>query len=535
VLASRLSSDNQIRTCGRCHKDMTDGYLASDHAHALLVSGLVSAPSCTDCHGGHSIHGAENKRSTVAHGKVPKTCGECHAGVLRTWETDSAHGMAWANDDEEAPVCSNCHDSHAASTVRGLARLDTPEECGTCHEERYTSYQGSFHGQATNLGFEPSATCSDCHTAHANLPASDSRSSVHPDNLDETCGACHGEVNEAFLTFDPHSVPSDPGGNQYVYWIFIFMTSLLLGVFGFFALHDSLWLQRSFVAVLRGEVHARPAGQGPHIRRFNNRQILTHVTIVITFLLLAATGLPLKFHTEPWAPAVIDAFGGLGVARWLHRVAAVATFGYAAYHLLDVLWNSFRKHGLKIFWGPDSMVPQPQDAKDLIGNFKWFFYAGPRPEGGRWTYCEKFDYMAVFWGIPIIGISGLMLWYPGFFTSFLPGWTLNAAHLVHSDEALLATGFIFVFHFFHTHLRPESFPMDPVIFTGRMPLERFKEERGLEYQQLVESGELESRLVDAPTPGEMRRAYVFGMTALTVGVALAVGIFYSLINLLAGH
>ena len=85
----------------------------------------------------------------------------------------------------------------------------------------------------------------------------------------------------------------------------------------------------------------------------------------------------------------------------------------------------------------------------------------------------------------MIGVSGLMLWFPDFFTQFLPGWALNAAYIIHSDEALLATGFIFLFHFFHTHLRPESFPMDPVIFTGSMTLERFKEERPFEYQRLV--------------------------------------------------
>ena len=107
---------------------------------------------------------------------------------------------------------------------------------------------------------------------------------------------------------------------------------------------------------------------------------------------------------------------------------------------------------------------------------------------------------------------------------------LNAAYVIHSDEALLATGFIFVFHFFHTHLRPESFPMDIVIFTGKMSLERFKEERSLEYQRLVENGELENYLVDPPTAAERRRAYVWGSVFLTVGILLAVGIIWALLT-----
>ena len=176
------------------------------------------------------------------------------------------------------------------------------------------------------------------------------------------------------------------------------------------------------------------------------------------------------------------------------------------------------------------MVPQPQDFSDFFANIRYFFYLGERPSGDRWTYFEKFDYLAVFWGVMIIGLSGLMLWLPDVFTSFLPGWTLNAAYVVHSDEALLATGFIFVFHFFHTHLRPESFPMDLVIFTGKMSLQRFKAERGLEYQRLVDNNELEDYLVAAPTEAERRRAYFWGSVFLIIGVALAIGIIWALLS-----
>jgi hypothetical protein len=161
---------------------------------------------------------------------------------------------------------------------------------------------------------------------------------------------------------------------------------------------------------------------------------------------------------------------------------------------------------------------------------KYFLYLGPKPKFDRFTYWEKFDYMAVFWGVAIIGISGLVLWFPVAATTVLPGWALNAAYLVHSDEALLATGFIFLFHFFHTHLRPEAFPMDTVIFTGRMPLELFKEERALEYERLVAQGKLDDYLAPAPTAAELRRAYIFGFIALAIGIVLAVFIFWALLG-----
>jgi cytochrome b subunit of formate dehydrogenase len=163
-------------------------------------------------------------------------------------------------------------------------------------------------------------------------------------------------------------------------------------------------------------------------------------------------------------------------------------------------------------------------------NVRHFLYLGDRPKFDRWNYIEKFDYLAVFWGVMIIGLSGLFLWFPFFFTSFLPGWTINAAHIIHSDEALLATGFIFVFHFFHTHLRPESFPMDTVIFTGKMSLERFKHERPLEYERLVETGELENFIVEPPTEAEAKRAYFWGTIFLVIGVLLAIGIIWALLH-----
>jgi cytochrome b subunit of formate dehydrogenase len=199
-------------------------------------------------------------------------------------------------------------------------------------------------------------------------------------------------------------------------------------------------------------------------------------------------------------------------------------------HVAEVFVRSFIKGEKGMFWGPNSMTPQPKDVVDFFGNLIYFLYLGKRPQGDRWTYFEKFDYLAVFWGVMIIGLSGLLLWFPGFFTSFLPGWTLNAAYVIHSDEALLATGFIFFFHFFHTHLRPESFPMDLVVFTGKMSLARFKAERPLEYQRLVEKNELEDYLVEAPTPKERRDAYILGSIFLTIGILLAIGIVWALLT-----
>jgi cytochrome b subunit of formate dehydrogenase len=304
---------------------------------------------------------------------------------------------------------------------------------------------------------------------------------------------------------------------------------LLISVFAFFGVHDILWLQRSIVGKLRGEFNTTPYKDPRYIRRFSKVHMGVHGLVITTFLLLALTGLPLKFHEAPWAQVMINIFGGLETARFVHRLAAIGTFGYAIFHLAELFFRGFILGEKGMMWGPHSLVPQVRDIKDFYAYVRYFLYLGDRPAGDRWTYWEKFDYMAVFWGIMIIGFSGLMLWFPGFFTSFLPGWTLNAAHVIHSDEALLAVGFIFMFHFFHAPLRIETLPMDIVMFTGKMPIERFIEERPMEYQRLVDTGELENYIVDGPTKAEIRKAYAIGAVGLITGITLAIIIIWTLL------
>ncbi len=306
------------------------------------------------------------------------------------------------------------------------------------------------------------------------------------------------------------------------------MTLLLLGVFGFFGLHALLWLQRTLVGRLRGEFKVEHVGPGPYVRRFTTTQMWLHVSIILSFLLLSVTGLPLKFAAAPWAPGLMNALGGRdrGLPAPVRSDRDVRLFRRAPVDAVPRRRAQEARRGY--FWGWRSMTPNLKDVQDLWANLKYFLYLGPRPKLDRWAYWEKFDYLAVFWGVGMIGVSGLMLWYPDFFTQFLPGWVLNAAYIIHSDEALLATGFIFLFHFFHTHLRPESFPMDPVIFTGSMPLHRFKEDRPLEYQRLVETNTLEQYFVPPPSKAQIQVAHVFGFTAVAIGVWLAFLIFRAL-------
>jgi hypothetical protein len=172
------------------------------------------------------------------------------------------------------------------------------------------------------------------------------------------------------------------------------------------------------------------------------------------------------------------------------------------------------------------MVPQPGDLRDMFAHFRYFVGLGPRPTFDHFTYWEKFDYWAVFWGMFVIGGSGLMLWFPMFFANWIPGWVFNIALLIHGEEALLATGFIFTVHFFNGHIRPEKFPMDLVIFTGRIPRHELEEERRAEFARLGSAGRLGSIEIAPPSAGLVLAGRVIGTTAVLAGSLLVVLIFY---------
>ncbi len=267
------------------------------------------------------------------------------------------------------------------------------------------------------------------------------------------------------------------------------------------------------------------------VQRFTRLQRLLHILMIVSFLSLALTGLTLKFAYTKWAYILSHILGGFESTGFIHRFAAVIMLGVFATHLID-LYRLKKKEGksfLQLIFNPDSMMFNKKDWQDFKESMKWFLGKGERPQYGHWTYWEKFDYFAVFWGIFVIGSTGLTLWFPEFFTRFIPGWVINVATIIHSDEALLATGFIFTVHFFNTHLRPEKFPMDIVIFSGRVGLEEFEIDRPAEYKEIVEKGELENYLVEPYQPIVIRTIRFFAWVALSIGFSIIVWIIYAMI------
>lgn len=275
-----------------------------------------------------------------------------------------------------------------------------------------------------------------------------------------------------------------------------------------------------------------------YIRRFGPLEVGLHLSVVISFLGLALTGLILLYSESSWARALAWWLGGVPAAAAFHRFFALITFGYFFTHLFTLIHRFgevLRGEGLtqaKVF-GPHSMIPRSEDFKHFVQQFAWYFgLRNAPPEFDRWTYFEKFDYWAVFWGVAVIGTSGLILWFKEFFTLILPGWILNVAFLVHREEALLAVGFIFAVHFFNTHLRPGSFPLDLVIFLGVMPEREYREKHPAEYARWVQTGEIDRVRVPPPPVWAKRLARSFGFASLGTGLVLLVLILLTSLGVL---
>ncbi len=271
-----------------------------------------------------------------------------------------------------------------------------------------------------------------------------------------------------------------------------------------------------------------------YFERFDAFSRFLHILVIISFISLAITGMIIKFSGIGVFQFVSNLLGGYEVTGFIHRTAAFVTFVYFFLHIGYLIRKSKtrKKTFIQFFKGDNSLIPNKTDLMELIATMKWFFGKGPRPEYGRWTYWEKFDYWAVFWGVAVIGSSGLLLWFPEFFTHLgVPGSLINVATIIHSDEALLAAGFIFSYHFFNTHFRPDKFPMDTVIFTGKVSLEEMKEDRPREYEQLMKDPEMQKKIGEAPSPALVHAARIFGFVALTLGIILVLLIIYSMIFL----
>jgi cytochrome b subunit of formate dehydrogenase len=513
-----------------------EAYNKSFHARPNADDKTKPNAACDNCHDTHTFNVPQKGTSEYNQWRltISSMCGTCHTDQLEAYQ-GSVHGQENAkNMLAQAAVCSDCHTAHAVSSTSGDPfKLLVSSNCGNCHKKELESYKETFHGSITTLGYSYTAKCYNCHGSHEIKRVSDPQSTVHADNRLKTCATCHNakkglaDAPKGFASFQPHGNPHDFSRYPQIWVAFQMMTGLLVGTFAFFWLHTALWFYREYKErkARGGHEHIRvdevPAAlRQKHVQRFSPVWRIAHLVFALSLMTLTLTGMPLFYPDVAWAPAIMQLLGGPKVAGIIHRTAAVIFAGVFFWHLIYIVIRVARNWRTFELFGPNSLVPNLQDLKDIINMFKWFFGMGPRPVFDRWTYWEKFDYWAPFWGVTIIGVSGLVMWLPGFFGQYLPGWVFNVAAIFHGEEAFLAVVFLFTVHFFNNHFRPDKFPVDVVMFTGTFPLDEYKKEHTVEYKRLVETGELEKRLVEPPSALKVKLSKALGFTLIAIGLTL---------------
>jgi cytochrome b subunit of formate dehydrogenase len=243
--------------------------------------------------------------------------------------------------------------------------------------------------------------------------------------------------------------------------------------------------------------------------RSTANQRIQHIILATCVIVLILTGMPLKFHDAFWAHYLYSLFGGIKVAPIVHKTVGCTLMLLFAYHLIYLSYNIFvrqivplrKKEGLSVgkllkLLATQPFMPNRKDVKDIIQLFKYLlFLTDSRPEGAEFTWKNKFDYWAPFWGIPVLGLSGLIMWNKEFATKFFPGEIINYALIAHSDEALLAALFLLIWHWYNVHFKTSVFPMGTVFITGYLSEKLMVEDHYEYYVEVMKKAGLEQEIL----------------------------------------
>jgi len=500
---SKIAHKNIPATCGTCHSNNMASagiwskpavsYQESVHGK-LVASGSDKAAVCSDCHTAHDVRATGDPQSSTFKANVPQTCAKCHAEEQKKFAA-SVHGKAITAGNTHAPNCTDCHGVHLikrpsdpTSTVAAQGQAE--KTCAQCHESvrmsaefgvpggRTSTYLASYHGLANEGGSKSAASCSSCHTAHSILPSSDPASSVNPINLPKTCGQCHPGANANFakgkMHLDPTQVKAADMGTKINAWVRVTYLGLIFGTIGFMFVHNLIiWLYKMNE---RRKGHAHHSEPGPRVVvRMTKKQRIQHAFLFVSFFTLVLTGFALKYPDSLLARVFVTEL----VRSYIHRFAGALMIVVSIYHVFYCL---FTAEGRRLAL---DMMPELKDATDIVDVFAYYLgFSSKRPQFKRFNYAEKMEYLALVWGTFVMAATGTMIWFKVQFGDLVPRWWIDVATTIHFYEAILATLAILVWHFYMIIFDPDTYPMNWAWLDGKMSVEHYREEHGLDSETL---------------------------------------------------
>ncbi len=486
-------------SCATCHTEAMSDFTASTHGNWWPGIPNIDSATCTSCHNAHAEEGPERPRSSVSRQNLAMTCGQCHTDVSHAYQP-SVHAKAIDAGNIHAASCTDCHGGHDIPPIGDPASpLDhlvlAGQTCATCHEsveltEKHDlsigvvgDFQDSFHGLAIAGGDRSVANCASCHGTHEIRPSTDPASSIHPDNLDTTCGDCHPGATTGFARGGIHHLPIN-WGHRLVSMARVMYIFLIIMVIGGMVLHNAIDFRRRWIDCRKHKAVALPA-EAPEKQqsflRFTIIERLQHWLLAVSFIVLVLSGFALAMKVRM---PFVEEQNSETVRALIHRVAATLFMLLAVYHAgylaLSARGRSMARAMIpKIRTGRDVLCAigccmrmgpaSTSDWRDLVQMVKYNLGITPdRPRFGRFTYAEKMEYLALVWGSIVMIVTGLILWFEVPFLNRFPFWGFQLATLVHYFEAILATLAIIVWHFYFTMINPNVFPLSKAMLTGKI-------------------------------------------------------------------
>jgi len=503
-ILSKVNPLNLEETCDRCHADVAfvkehrgipdrvlPGLVYKDSVHGRAVKrGIKGAATCNDCHSSHNLKGPLDPESLISRQHVSSTCGECHPQAYEEYE-GSVHGVAVKRGVGRSPVCTDCHGIHSikakvdptSSTTEQKIAMTT---CPQCHGAEWItreygvsalkvkSYLDSYHGLAKKGGDVVAANCASCHGVHDIRPSRDPKSMVHKSNLIKTCGKCHPGSSENFAKFPVHFTPSTTAvtvGDKVASWVRVFYIILIILVLIFMYFHGGIDFIRKWLA-------ARKKAGVKYYERLTVNERIQHGLLAVSFTILVITGFALKYP-DAWWVGIFFHPPASPMRGLLHRIAGVVTVLLGIYHIPYML-STKRGRGHMV-----ALIPT---FKDLLDAFKLIGYdlgiSKERPKYGRYSYIEKIEYFGALWGTFVMMVTGFILWYPKYFSLFLPSWGVNVARVIHFYEAILASMTILVWHLYSVMFDPDVYPMNWSKITGKISEEEMRHHHPLELEEI---------------------------------------------------
>ena len=459
-----------------CHSQEADQTALGVHGQER-AQGNEGAPDCSVCHG--SAHDIELPGTTRFRRATVETCGMCHSEEAEQFQ-QSVHGSLLANGTtREGPTCNTCHGEHQIQRPSALdaaaAVHNVRDTCASCHADvalmsrfglptdRVLSFDASYHGLALRAGSQTVANCGSCHGIHAVLPSGDPRSTIHANNLNQTCGQCHPGAGTRFQISTVHQVEGSRPvlAAQIIEQVYLVLIPLTIGLM--LLHHAGDWLRKTQRRVRAGAA-ALLASPMLMEKRMHRAERIQHGLLVVSFLTMVWTGFALRYPDEFWAYPLVMWEGSWPVRGIVHRIAGVVMIATSIVHVATLIANrKLREHWLHL-------LPRRNDVQEAVAGFA--YNVGLRrvpPKISPHSYIEKVEYWAVVWGTVMMGVSGVLLWADNLVLSYFPKGLLDVAGVFHYYEAVLAALAILVWHFYSVIFDPNVYPMNLAWLTGYGP------------------------------------------------------------------